>query len=163
MRLGQLCSFHFLYIALFLLLLGPFQLYASESKCADEQVYFEKKSLCVKLNWIEGPILNPRRVFEPSSFTLEFSPIDQDSEKKKPVEFEGPFFYLWMKMPGAHEHGARPVKFEKAGPNKYQINNAVMSQMPGQWFIRLKLEHSHPHDQRKDYDLEVPLTEWSMQ
>lgn len=141
--------------SLFLFFLTP-TLFAME--CPEGFVEFVDTPGCYEFVFKEGPYVNGpgQRRFSSGTATL-LLPEGQSLEKD-------PFFYIWMKMPGHHQHGGRPIKMEKLSSNKNEyrffISEIFLTRMAGQWFLRVDLDATIPHNPRVDYDAEFPLTDW---
>lgn len=122
--------------------------------CSPNEVLIDSEGICYSFEYTKGPYINSpgEREFSEGIATLRsLSGTSLDSD---------PYFFIWMKMHGNHEHGGRPVVAESLGQNRYLVSEILLQKMTGQWFLRTDLNYSDPHSPRHDYDGEVRLTEW---
>ena len=129
--------------------------------CETGQELMYHLPLCFSFTFTKGPYLNARGERRFSEGLAEFHSVQSaQGPLLTPEEvaeiISTPHFYLWMKMPGDVEHGARPVAVEQVSPSQFLISEVLMGKMPGQWFMRVQLDSSEP----QSYQVEFPLTEW---
>lgn len=142
------------------LFLTIFLLFASSNAfahtCPPDMIHLDTAHVCMGFEFTEGPYINQRgeRRLSSGIVTLDSFEFDLDISQS--------FFYLWMKMPNM-EHGGRPLSITYLGDGQFSIENILLTRMPGQWFLRVTLEHDQDADDHEpsiDYDGEIPLTEW---
>lgn len=121
--------------------------------CPDGSIHFDTVHGCLSFEFTEGPHINQRGQRKLSAGIAKVVVYDSG------IDLDKAFFYVWMKMPNM-EHGGRPLTTRHLGNGVFEIENILLSQMTGQWFLRLDLSPKAPHNPGTDYDGEFAITDW---
>jgi hypothetical protein len=92
-------------------------------------------TLCAKIHWTNGPVLNQNSAFE-----LNFWQKEDELQTSVELDFEV-VIYSWMIMQNGHSHGGPAMTTTKIGPSKFEVLDAkfFMGHMKGFWEVRFDL------------------------
>ena len=98
-------------------------------------IYFHSESLCSKISWIKGPLLNQK-----SHFNLSFWRAG-DSEMIKVSPKADVKIFSWMTMANGHDHGGPKMTATEVAPGLFEVKDArfFMHGMNGFWEIVIEL------------------------
>ncbi len=101
-------------------------------------IYFHSESLCSKLEWKKGPLLNQK-----SHFELRFWRAG-DSEMVNVSPNADVKIFSWMTMGNGHDHGGPKMTVNEIVPGKFEVKDArfFMHGMDGFWEIVIELSNS---------------------
>lgn len=121
--------------------------------CPDSMVHLDTVHACFGFEYTDGPYINQRGQRQLSSGIATLKSHEYE------LDLSEAHFFIWMKMPNM-QHGGRPLSVTYLGDGQFKIEDILLTRMPGQWFLRVDLFHSDPHNPATDYDGEVAISDY---
>ncbi len=120
------------------------------SSCLEGEIFIAKYQTCLGHEWIEGPYLNGRGQRAASTLRLTF-------DTHRELNLSNARVYPWMLMHGGHQHGSRPVSLEVVSESEIIVRNILLTQMNGQWLMRINLDAKEGDRPEVDFDTEFEI------